>query len=110
MPKHHLSPKYNPSSRKRKPIQDTRLDSYRRQLVYQWLNDVRCGDDPVGRVVILIRGRMDPPNPYVTKKHMRTHLERCGFDQTTVETVLERMWVMWRGWKEFKRQDMGSIR
>lgn len=103
------TPKYLPSSRRRKPIQDTRRDSYRHSLVWRWLNEgIKAGPDPVGQIVTILRKRIDMPRSFPTKTHMRAYLARCGF-KAEAERSFERLWSLYYAWVEHQRHDGGAV-
>lgn len=96
------------SSRRRKPLQDTRADSYRRSLVWRWLNEgIRANDDVTGDVVKILRRRIDMPRSFPTRTHMIRYLAKCGVGAEAYVTVIDRMWSLYREWIEHARHNTG---
>lgn len=96
------------SSRRRKPLQQTRPDSYRRSLVWRWLNEgIRANDDLAGDIIKLLRKRIDMPRSFPTRTHMNNYFAKCGVGAETAATVMDRMWSLYRAWIEHTRHDAG---
>lgn len=96
------------SSRRRKPLQETRADSYRRSLVWRWLNEgIRAQDDLTGDVVKLLRRRIDMPRSFPTRTHMNRYLDKCGIKIETAVMVRDRMWSLYREWVDHAKHNAG---
>ncbi len=99
-----MPPRLNRSSARRS-LKDAPPSSYRRTLVYRWLDAAQIAQDRVGDVMSLMRARKDMPRSFPTKGHMWRYLKRCGVGDEAAEHVFERLWALYRYWLDQIRND-----
>lgn len=91
--------------RPRKPLGITHPASYRRSLVFQWLDSTKITSDATGDMLFLMKKRVDMPRTFPTKGHMRQFMVKCGVGSAAIDHVFDRVWSMYRFWVDQARHD-----